>query len=198
MAGLEQFGRMNVTAFVRSLIDAGVAITPNNGTPIDGVSGKGFAGKGSLLIDFTTGALYSNVGDEETPTWSIHGAATNLNGDDVAPITDTSIVGGIQLCRKITFSGNGTISITLPADEMVVDAWIIISSNNISGLVDVEKNSGTSITVNGMDTNFNSGEISRAGEINLANSIVPQGQTLDVVTQGSNPSGICFIETIKV
>ena len=43
-----------------------------NGAPVDGVNGTGagWAGKGSTLVDSTSGIWYSNTNTMLSPTWS--------------------------------------------------------------------------------------------------------------------------------
>ncbi len=69
--GSEQFGRLNMMAMLRTLINANVMIAPNAGAPTDGTSGTfaGFAGPGSLLIDTTNTNLYMNENTKASPTW---------------------------------------------------------------------------------------------------------------------------------
>src|ERR1700674_4120512 len=40
-----------------------------NGAPINGVTGAGKAGLGSLAVDITTGVWYVNAGTKASPTW---------------------------------------------------------------------------------------------------------------------------------
>lgn len=47
-----------------------VVIIPNAGVPGANV-GKGYAGKGSLCVDYTNGKLYINGGDKTTPAWKL-------------------------------------------------------------------------------------------------------------------------------
>lgn len=48
-----------------------VAVLEKAGAPVDGVAGTGagFAGRGSLLVDYTNGTLYQNTGTKASPTW---------------------------------------------------------------------------------------------------------------------------------
>lgn len=48
---------------------ADIVLMVNNGAPTDGTTGAGYAGKGSILIDYSTPRLYQNVGTKTTPNW---------------------------------------------------------------------------------------------------------------------------------
>lgn len=41
-----------------------------NGAPVNSVTGAGWAGVGSTLVDSTTGTWYSNTGTTAAPTWT--------------------------------------------------------------------------------------------------------------------------------
>jgi len=71
-AGVQSFGKGNVIGMVKALVDAGVFIIPIDFNPVDGTSGSfaGFAGTGTFLINFTTGAVYGNTGTKDDPVWS--------------------------------------------------------------------------------------------------------------------------------
>ena len=47
-----------------------------NGTPVNGTSGTGagWAGKGSTLLDSTTGKWYTNTNTTASPTWTVIGS----------------------------------------------------------------------------------------------------------------------------
>lgn len=79
--GAEQFGRLNMWAMLRALLDNDVAIFPLNAAPVSGASGSfnSKAGKGTLLIDFTSGALYQNTGTKASPTWKLVGGGGSSN-----------------------------------------------------------------------------------------------------------------------
>lgn len=44
------------------------------GAPTNGVTGAGFAGKGSEYTDETGGKLYVNTNTKASPTWTVAGA----------------------------------------------------------------------------------------------------------------------------
>ena len=54
------------------MLKFGTLIFTNAGVPTDGTSGTkaGKAGKGSLCIDTSAGALYQNTGTKASPTWT--------------------------------------------------------------------------------------------------------------------------------
>ena len=62
---------INMWAMLRALINNGVPFLTFAGTPQNGTSGtfNGQAGKGTVLIDYTNGLLYQNVGTLASPTW---------------------------------------------------------------------------------------------------------------------------------
>lgn len=72
MAGPEQFGKLNMWAMLKAMLNREVAIFVFDGAPVSGTSGTfaGKAGKGSLVIDYTNGTLYQNAGTKLSPTWT--------------------------------------------------------------------------------------------------------------------------------
>ena len=49
-----------------------VAYFTNAGVPVDGTTGKGFAGKGSMCVDRTNGRWYQNrTGTKANPVWTL-------------------------------------------------------------------------------------------------------------------------------
>jgi len=75
MADAFQFGRLNVWAWLKNLVNQDIAILTTPGAPVDGTSGTGAgkAGKGCLLIRTDTGVLYINTNTKASPTWTIVG-----------------------------------------------------------------------------------------------------------------------------
>jgi hypothetical protein len=53
-----------------------VVLKLNAGAPTDGASGtgNGYAGPGSLLVDYTNAKLYINNGSKASPTWTVVGS----------------------------------------------------------------------------------------------------------------------------
>lgn len=64
---------INMFAMLRALINNGVPILTNAGTPSSGTSGTfaGQAGPGAVLIDYTNGVMYQNIGTSLSPTWTL-------------------------------------------------------------------------------------------------------------------------------
>ncbi len=81
-SGPESFGKLNVMAMVRKLIDAGAPILTGDGPPVSGTSGT-FSdypvSQGAIYIDIIAGALYMNHGPENTPAWVLIGTAGGFN-----------------------------------------------------------------------------------------------------------------------
>lgn len=46
-------------------------IVPNAGAPVDGTTGAGSLGKGTLLVDTTNANMYINAGTLAAPVWKI-------------------------------------------------------------------------------------------------------------------------------
>lgn len=66
-------------------VDSGkVGIASNDGVPYDG-QGAGLFGRGSVVIDRTTGTLYSNTGTLDAPVWTAMGGG----GLDLPPATES-------------------------------------------------------------------------------------------------------------
>ena len=72
-SGPKSFGKLNVMAMVRKLIDEEAPILTLRGAPVSGVSGS-FAdypvGGGALLVDVENSTLYINKGVTGNPIWS--------------------------------------------------------------------------------------------------------------------------------
>lgn len=51
-------------------VGASTFVFTNAGAPTNGTTGADWAGKGSLCIDTTNGALYQNTGTKASPTWT--------------------------------------------------------------------------------------------------------------------------------
>jgi len=110
--GSEQFGRLNMWAMLRALVNQNVGIFPNAGTPTSGTSGTfaGLAGKGSILIDHTNGVAYINTNTKASPTWDNLQAI--LAGDISLADGDFLVGNGSNIATARTMSGDVTISNT--------------------------------------------------------------------------------------
>ena len=71
MATALQFGRLNIWAWLKNMIDNDLIIHAISAAPVDGTSGTGAnqLGIGCLLIDYTNAFLYINTGTKASPTW---------------------------------------------------------------------------------------------------------------------------------
>jgi len=65
----------NIRAAETDLAANGVFILAKAGAP-GATDGAGFAEKGSLCIDTSSGKLYSNTGTKAAPTWTVAGLQT--------------------------------------------------------------------------------------------------------------------------
>lgn len=93
--GVGSWTPINIFAMIRALVNNGCPIVTNAGAPTSGTSGTfaGQAGIGALLIDFTNGVLYINIGTLASPTWVTLGE-------------------GSQPVSFSTLSANGAITVT--------------------------------------------------------------------------------------
>lgn len=157
---INQFGRLNMMAMLRDLIDNDVAIFPNAGAPSDGTSGTfaGFAGPGSLCIDVTNGAIYINTNTKASPTWDnlqailaadialaegniLLGNSSGVAAALVALTTGRILVGDGTTVALVAMSGDATLvasgALTLAAasvSEAQLDAILVGGSDGLSNL----------------------------------------------------------------
>lgn len=66
----------------RLLIGGKVLVFTGAGAPVDGTTGAGKAGPGSIYVDHTPGALYINTGTKASPVWNNVGAVTSAEIDE--------------------------------------------------------------------------------------------------------------------
>lgn len=111
----KSFGKLNVLAMVRKLIDDEVPLLSMEGTPVDGASGS-FAqypvGKGALLIDITNGVFYINEGVTGNPTWTEFAVGGSGDAGGLGQMgsirgtydfaTQGGVVGDINLLNNLT------------------------------------------------------------------------------------------------
>lgn len=66
----------NIQAALRDLADNSVFILTNPTAPTNAVTGAGMMGKGSMIVDLSTGIWYSNTNTKASPTWTKIGTQT--------------------------------------------------------------------------------------------------------------------------
>lgn len=127
--GVGSFTPVNMFAMIRALVNNGCPVVTNSGTPTNGTSGTfaGNAGLGALLIDYTNGVLYMNVGTLASPTWVSLGdtlttfATLSVNGAvPTSPsrsymITKTSALNDTVAAPAASPGGDG-VTITISSD----------------------------------------------------------------------------------
>ena len=72
MASALQWGRLNIWAWLKAMLENDLIIHVNAGAPTSGASGTGVGllGPGCLLIDTTNKFLYINTNTKASPTWT--------------------------------------------------------------------------------------------------------------------------------
>lgn len=127
MAGIQDFGRLNVWGMIKNLLNNDVGWFTFSGTPVSGVSGtfNGKAGLGSLLIDINTGNHYVNVGTKASPIWV--GA-----GGTVFGLGGLGSVGNAKMTYDFAVNG-GAISTITPANSPTLPLGSII----LGGTIDI-------------------------------------------------------------
>ena len=127
---VNQFPRLNLWGMIKDLLNNDIAILPNAGAPTDGAAGTyfGYAGRGSLLLDYTNGQLYINTGTKASPTWTkmadavgdlplargfiLRGSATGLAEALDANDTGKILVGDGTDVASVAVSGDATLAST--------------------------------------------------------------------------------------
>lgn len=136
--GPQSFTPINMFAMLRALINNNVPILPINGTPTNGTSGSfvGQAGPGSILLDYTGGGMYRNIGTLLSPIWKSAGAVGGNAG-----------LGEIN-CIKFTYDfavDGGVVGVIVPSNAPILAAKAII----LGGAIDITTalTSGGSATI---------------------------------------------------
>lgn len=86
------FGRLNVLAMIRHLIEIGAPILTFDGVPPSGGSGVGFGADnnqvstGAICIDTANGDVYVNQGVTGTPLWQLIGLGGGALGQTNSPM----------------------------------------------------------------------------------------------------------------
>lgn len=131
---LEQFPRLNIWGMIAELIKRDVPVLAFNGTPTNGTTGSfaGKAGLGALLIDYSTGTHYVNLGTKASPTWN------PLSGPVGAGVAGALVGGGLGVIgnAKMTYSfavDGGAIATLTPTNSPTVPIGAII----LGGVIDV-------------------------------------------------------------
>lgn len=112
---------INMWAMLRALINNRCPLLTNNGAPVSGTSGTfaGQAGKGTLLIDFSSGNFYINTGTIDSPSWirfeasgvspALDGVTANPGGGQAGAVSLTAAV------NRVTTAASRGDSVALPA-----------------------------------------------------------------------------------
>jgi len=198
--GTEQFGRLNMMAMLRTLVDAGVVIAPNNGVPVNGISGTG-AGSfdtGTMIINTANGDLYANTGTKASPVWALvadqAADIANLDGSNIAPTTALNPTATILMMYLFDFtpSSSGTVDLAITEQVVLIDVWLHMLSNLQAGTVTVFKNTTNVITA--LSTSIAVGGIVRATNLNTGNFTLVPGDDLSFgVSFTGNPIGQCWV-----
>lgn len=79
--GAEQFGKLNMFAMIKELLNKDCPILPFNGVPVNGASGTyaGKAGIGAQIINYASGVLYVNTGTKAAPNWQQYSVSGNIS-----------------------------------------------------------------------------------------------------------------------
>ncbi|MEM3038625.1 MAG: hypothetical protein QXE45_04440 [Thermoplasmata archaeon] len=144
MADLTQFGRLNVWALVKGLVENKVGPFIKAGAP----SGSDFAGNaatGALVIDTQTGELYQNVGTSASPVWlqktggagrllkltaALTPASVPANSTSEQTFTVTGVaVGDVIAVNKPTYqAGLGIVGARVSAANQIALTFINITA----------------------------------------------------------------------
>jgi len=126
----DQFARGNPQAMIRDLVNNNTYILPFDGAPTNGTSGTfaGFAGPGTLLLDFTNGVAYINTNTQASPTWDNLQA---ILAGDIALAEGNVLVGnagGIAVALDPSAGGNIIVGndTTMVALDASLDTRILV------------------------------------------------------------------------
>lgn len=125
--GVTQFPKLNLFGMLRDLLNNNVAILPVSGVPTDGTSGSfaGFAGPGTLALDYTNGSLYINSGTKLSPIWTRAGGSVTGNGG-------LGVVGNAKMTYDFSVDG-GAVSVITPTNSPTIPLGAII----LGGTIDI-------------------------------------------------------------
>lgn len=112
---------------LRDLLNNNIAILPSAGAPTDGAAGSfaGYAGPGTIVLDYTNGVLYQNTGTRLVPIWVRTGSPVVGNGGLAA-------VGNAKMTYDFAVDG-GAISVITPANSPTIPLGAII----LGGTIDI-------------------------------------------------------------
>ena len=119
---------------LRDLLNNNIAILPSAGVPTDGVAGSfaGFAGPGTIVLDYTNGAMYVNNGTKVSPTWLRTNGPVSGNGG-------LSAVGNAKMTYDFAVDGGAIATITptnsptIPLGAIILGGTIDITTTLTSG-----------------------------------------------------------------
>lgn len=139
MAGPEQFGRLNIFAVIKNLLNNRIAWFTGNGVPVDGTTFAGKAGPGSTYFDLLTGQRYNNVGTLASPVWVAEGGL-------VVGIGGLGATGNAKMTYDFTVDG-GAISTITPTNSPLIPANAIILGGTIDCTVSANGGAGATIAL---------------------------------------------------
>lgn len=125
--GVTQFPKLNLWAMLKDLLNNDVAILSNAGVPTDGTSGSfaGYAGPGALVLDYTNGSLYINIGTKASPIWTRSSGNVIGNGG-------LGVVGNAKMTYDFAVDG-GAVSVITPTNSPTIPLNAII----LGGTIDI-------------------------------------------------------------
>lgn len=131
--GPSQFGKLNMWAMFKALLNNDLGFFVTTAAPTDGTSGTyaGKAGKGAVLFDTSTGNNFVNLGTKASPIWA---SASGV----VAAGTGGATGGGLGSTgnAKMTYdfaTDGGAISTITPTNSPTIPAGAII----LGGTIDI-------------------------------------------------------------
>lgn len=174
--GTRIFGRIILTGALE--LPNNVQIIRGSGAPTNGTSGTGagYAGPGSLYIDYTNAVTYQNTNTKASPTWSAAGLTAAASAADG--------LGSLGVAR-VTFnpsatSGDRTIAahasaVTIPANAFVVGGFAQVNT----AFTSAGGNAGTvAVSVEGANDIISAAAVSGAPYSTIgAKAIVPKANT---------------------
>jgi hypothetical protein len=127
-ANLKQFGsRPNIWGMLKLLTENNLGFFTNAGVPTNGTTGTyaAFAGVGAILLDTTTGNVYTNVGTLAAPVW--RGMSLPVSGN-----AGLGVVGNAKVTYDFAVDG-GAVSVITPANSPTIPLGAII----LGGTIDI-------------------------------------------------------------
>lgn len=177
MAGAQDFGRLNIFAIWKNLLNNNIGYFTFSGTPVNGASGTfaGKAGIGAVIIDIVSGAHFVNIGTKASPIWSAgNGPVPNGIAGGVAG-GGLGSVGNAKMTYSFAVDGGAIATIT-PANSPTIPLGAII----LGGVIDIT----TTLTSGGAATialGFGAGAQAAALKAATAVATYAAGVTVPVI-----------------